>query len=90
MKIVAEIPDPHFKITIFRSGFKHIVKFDDSMVDFAFKFHDGEINSLDDLIHLVKERLQPQAIAMRDTLQGLRARSFDGRTGHDPEFPRII
>lgn len=47
MRIVAEIPHPVYKLTIFKSGHKHILKVDAGDLDQSFKFLDGEIDGVE-------------------------------------------
>ena len=49
MQVVHYIPHPRYKITVFRSGNRYVVKFDDADHDLAFKFREGEVNNLQDI-----------------------------------------
>ncbi len=91
MKIVLEIPHPNYKITIFKSGFKHIVKFDQSAFDLSIKFLDGEFENLAHLKRLILEKCLPQLEPVFDVLREVKAKSLAG----DPptrteDFPQIL
>lgn len=49
MRIVGDIPHPHYKITIFSYNSKYIVKFELSDFEQIFKVNEADVGSLDEL-----------------------------------------
>ena len=92
MKVVKHLPHPSFKITIFKSGFKHLVKFEKGEVDFSFRFLDGEIESLRDLIQLIEKQLIPSADEHFNNLSKRRNAAVRSTTSDSSpdSFPKII
>ena len=91
MKIVLEIQHPVYKITVFKSGFRHIVKFDRPDLDFAFKFQDGHFDNLQQLEEAIEQRLLPQADGLYEHLSNAMVHAFvtDDAPSTD-SFPNII
>jgi hypothetical protein len=55
MRVVAEIPHPQFKISIFSWNAKYIIKIELSSFEQVFKIKETEIGGLDDVLKLVNE-----------------------------------
>lgn len=49
MRIVAEFPHERYKITLFKSGHRFILKFDAGDHDVSFKFRDGEVRDAEEI-----------------------------------------
>ena len=49
MRIVAEFPHETYKITLFKSGHRYILKFDAGDHDLSFKFRDGEVLGVEEI-----------------------------------------
>lgn len=86
MQIVHYIPHSRFKITVFRSGNRFIVKFDDSDHDMSVKFREGEVNNLNDVVAQVDEKMLEQITAVFSQLSDFRADRFKGLSSKYPEI----
>ncbi|MCB0686099.1 MAG: hypothetical protein KDC53_06230 [Saprospiraceae bacterium] len=87
MQIVHYIPHARFKITVFRSGNRYIVKFDDTDHDLSLKFREGEVGNLHDVIASVDEELLGQVNEIFTNMSSLRTKRFQQGAS---EFPEII
>lgn len=86
MQIVHYIPHSRFKITVFRSGNRFIVKFDDSDHDMSVKFREGEVNNLNDVVAQVDEKMLEQITGVFSQLSDFRADRFKGLSSKYPEI----
>ena len=87
MQIVHYIPHPRYKITVFRSGNRYVVKFDDADHDLAFKFREGEVNNLQDIELWVDQQLLRRVQNIFDNLAQFRVERFKGLS---MDYPDII
>ena len=55
MRIIDSIPHPSISISIFQMNDKFIVKFEAGPMEQAFKFHTGDVKSVDGLKALINE-----------------------------------
>ncbi|NND05365.1 MAG: hypothetical protein HKN87_03205 [Saprospiraceae bacterium] len=53
MRIVAELPHEKYKITVFKSGHRFLLKFDAGEYDISIKFRDGEVKGVSDIKDLL-------------------------------------
>ena len=53
MRVVDEIPHPVYKITVFKSGMRHLLKVETSDFEQTIKFKDGEANSVAEIRSMV-------------------------------------
>lgn len=69
MRIIAEIPHPQFKISIFSWNSKYIIKIELSNYEQSFKIKEQDVSGLDDVKKIIDEKFLEQAlknfIAMR-------------------------
>ena len=86
MQIVHYIPHQRFKITVFRSGNRFIVKFDDTDHDISIKFREGEVNNLNDVVAQVDSKMLDQITHHFSQLSDFRADRFRGLSSKYPEI----
>lgn len=86
MQIVQYIPHPRYKITVFKSGPRYIVKFDDADHDFSIKYREGEVDGLADLISKVNEELLKEIDHVFGRLAKYRASNFRQSTSRYPDI----
>ena len=85
MQIVDYIAHPRYKITVFKSGSRFIVKFDDADHDLAVKFREGEVSGFAD----IKGQLDAPFLEHIDQVFGQMARFlYSGRCSQRPKCPK--
>jgi len=62
MRIVKEIPNPHFKITLFHWNNRYLIKFDAGSLEQTFKISEFDISSENEVIALLDEEFLQQAV----------------------------
>lgn len=62
MRIVAEIPHNHFKITIFSWNAKFIIKIELDNFEQLFKVKEEDVSSLEDIIKMIDEEFLERAL----------------------------
>lgn len=87
MQIVHYIPHSRYKITVFRSGNRFIVKFDDADHDLSIKFREGEVNNLKEVIKQIDDVLIERIDQVFSNLAELRIQRFNQTSG---KFQDII
>jgi len=88
MQIVDYIPHPRFKITVFKSGNRFIVKFDDSDHDLAVKFREGEVAGFGDIVRQVDQHFLMQVEKVFSDMAKFRVSRF--QEGAQEAFEEII
>ncbi len=87
MQIVHYIPHSRYKITVFKSGNRFIVKFDDADHDLSIKFREGEVNNLNEVIRQIDDSLIERIDQGFSNLVQLRIQRFNQTSG---QFQDII
>ena len=87
MQVLHHIGHHRYKITVFRSGTRFIVKFDDTDHDFAIKFREGEVNNVQEVIRQVDSELLQQIDAIFSDLSTFRMARFKKSS---TQYPDII
>ncbi|MCB0668990.1 MAG: hypothetical protein KDC80_24365 [Saprospiraceae bacterium] len=87
MQIVQYIPHPRYKITVFKSGRRYIVKFDDADHDLSLKFREGEVDGLKDVVSQVNQELLEEIDQVFETLSSFRMSRYQRSS---KRFPDII
>lgn len=87
MQIVHYIPHSRYKITVFKSGNRFIVKFDDADHDLSIKFREGEVNNLKEVIRQIDDSLIERIDQVFSNLAQLRIQRFNQTSG---QFQDII
>lgn len=87
MQIVHYIPHSRYKITVFKSGNRFIVKFDDADHDLSIKFREGEVNNLKEVIKQIDDALIERIDQVFSNLAQLRIQRFNETSG---QFQDII
>lgn len=87
MQIVHYIPHSRYKITVFKSGNRFIVKFDDADHDLSIKFREGEVNNLKEVIKQIDDALIERIDQVFSNLAQLRIQRFKETSG---QFQDII
>ncbi len=87
MQIVQYIPHSRYKITVFKSGNRFIVKFDDADHDLSIKFREGEVNNLKEVIRQIDDSLIERIDQVFSNLAQLRIQRFNQTSG---QFQDII
>jgi len=62
MRVVKEIPYPHFKITIFHWNNRYLIKFESGILEQTFKVSELDVNSESEVLALLDEDFLKQAI----------------------------
>ena len=57
MRIVGELPHEKFKITVFKSGHRYLLKFEAGDYDLSMKFRDGEVSGVNEIKDLLTNDL---------------------------------
>lgn len=86
MQIVHYIPHPLYKITVFKSGSRFIVKFDGADHDLSLKFREGEVSNLQSVIEQVDTLWLRKVDQIFSELAQSRIRRFDQSSGHFQEI----
>lgn len=86
MKVVDFIPHPHYKISVFKSGNRLIVKFDSGGQDYAIKFREGEVSNLDDVRHYVDASLLREIDRIFSDMSRFRSERFSERDNFHSEI----
>lgn len=81
MQIVHYIPHSRYKITVFKSGNRFIVKFDDADHDLSIKFREGEVNNLKEVIRQIDDSLIERIDQVFSNLAQLRIQRFNQTSG---------
>ncbi len=86
MQIVHYIPHPVYKITVFKSGNRYIVKFDGADHDLSLKFREGEVSNLQSVVEQVDAVWLRKIDQVFSELAQLRIQRFDQSSGHFQEI----
>jgi hypothetical protein len=87
MQVVHYIPHSRYKITVFKSGNRFIVKFDDADHDLSIKFREGEASNLQEVIRQIDDLLIEKIDQVFSSLAQLRLQRFNRTSG---QFQDII
>ncbi len=68
MRVVKEIPYPHFKITIFNWNNRYLIKLEAGSFEQTYKISELDVVSEDDLLNLLDEDFLTQAVVRFDEM----------------------
>ncbi len=88
MRIVAEIPHPRYKITIFKSGYRHLLKFEKGDLEQVYRYQDGE-GDLKQIKAMLDIPFLSAVDKIFEQMQSTRKAHLASDSGH-PEWDEII
>ena len=89
MRIVADIPHPHLKITVFHMNFKYAIKFESPMYEQWYKIRESsQIQNPRDVIRLVDDTMIEEVIRIIGKMHSTNIKALDrlsNKTGDHSE-----
>lgn len=91
MRIEGYIPHKVFKITVFKSGSRYLIKFENSDFEIVYKLRDGAVSSFKEVRSLVDHEMVTAIEKQFEDLYSLRKEAFARlKTTTDENWEEII
>lgn len=92
MRIEGYIPHKIFKITVFKSGSRYLIKFENADFEIVSRLRDGAVSSFKEVRSLVDQQMVTAIEKQFEALFGIRKDAFErlGSTTPDENWEEII
>lgn len=91
MRIIGNIPNEQYKITVFQMNGKLSVKIEDQLLEQTYKFRDGSgIENVNDIEQLIDDEYLKEITNIFEQMEKLKYQSLISKISNGEEFDEII